>query len=75
MPITKSNKNLHDNNESTKLSCTQALTDAKAQLGECKLRSAKLRAAIKYLKLKLAAGEPFPVGDESATRNQGASLN
>jgi hypothetical protein len=69
MPITKSNKNLHENNESVKLSWNQALTDAKAQLGECKLRSAKLRAAIKYFKKQLMAGEPFPVGEKSATRN------
>jgi hypothetical protein len=75
MSTPKNNKNIHENNESVKLSWNQALEDAKAQLGECRLRSAKLRAAIKYFKKQMTPGEPFPVGNESVTPNQSASLN
>lgn len=66
MTFTKVNKTLHDNNEIANISWNQLLKDTKAKLAECKLVSAKLRAAIKYFKRQIHAGEPFPVGNKSA---------
>lgn len=42
----------------------EAAREARRQLGESKLRSGRLRAAIKYFERQSKAGEPWPVSRE-----------
>jgi hypothetical protein len=65
MPITKIDKNLNGNTDSSKVSLNQSLREATAQLTESKSRSAKLPATIKYFARQRKVGELFPVGDNS----------
>src|SRR5712692_4568606 len=58
--FTKVKNNISDTCETDEVSWNQLLREAKAQLAESKLRSAKPRAAIKYFESQEKAGEPFP---------------
>jgi hypothetical protein len=72
MAFSKSKKNLHEINESANISWNQLLTKANmllAEYAEYKVRSAKLRAAIKYFETQKKAGVPFPVSDNTTTQN------